>query len=1708
MNDRQDIEFQIEGDASDATRAIKSVSAEVTAFINNIAHAETRLRQLFTHQLPDQLKAMERHIKAVSGPLPANYGQVGRVARNFASGGPAAQLDNSLFSGVLANLRTDKALQALRYEREANKILEARRTIFERIRAVMPDGTSEATLARSYRQALQAVGDIPAEAGKTRQQWMSRTLAETRAFESQVRDIKVREAAKTAEAQQAIYDRYMKRSFKGLFGLNDPGERDRQAQSIIDRLETFGYRRGVNVDTARLQQLYDDEAATRAATAVSRPPPAPKPTRPAPQPVTRDQRAAEGIQAVHDRFSYNGGAGMFGVQARVLGNYAAMGAILSSLTYAGTSAVKFEAQLKDVQAISASTEIEMKALEKTILSVGSSTKFSVQEIADGTKILAQAGYSVAQIQQVIQPIADLAAGAGASFTDAANITTSILSIFDMSIDRTTEVTNTLTAGLNKSKLGLDQLSLGIQYAGNIAADGGVQFEEMVAAMGAMANAGIKSGSTLGTGFRALITELENPSKKFQENLAKVGLTVADVDVKTQGLGQVMQTLSDHSFDSAAAMGSFELRAAAAYSALSNNLNVFQDLQTEIIGTTAAQTAAATQMDTFQAQWQRLANAVTEFTTIVGGPTLAALQGMIGGLASLLHAATVLAPAIQLVGSLLLSWGIVSLLKWVGQLTLGMLVQTSVLSGWNGAATMGALRTGQLGVAFVGLTNGIRASTLAWLASPIGWFTIALTALTVGLSAFSQIQGQANRRIEEHAAAVQQATAKGQDYQARMREIDKQIEMLTLRHDALSKNTAMAAQAAEVAAAKFGDWGLVIDARINQIDVLIQRMVKLRQEMAGALVEQAQVAAGELQGQRDETARSGRPGRQVLQREARKLLGYSGVGGLSSLGGLQYLSGITPDGDLDATTLRSIQSRVRQDVETLKKGKGLANNARLQQLQRVLDSLDAVVANTTSVQGLDRRIGAAQTTVGQATFSSSDQSASINTAAQGMFTNWATLRAQADSIKDPTARLAAQQALKEQMRVEFSGLQDFIKRQTADALKDPQAREGFERLARQNGTSVDVEAGRYVFRDTPNLQRMASMSGQVDISTDPRFAAEHAKRLEAEAETARKAGNMVEYNRLRTEAGDAKRTAELGKAMRGEEYDPELLAGMQSERDAAFAAQTAGARPGGGAGSTRGASRTLSDQAKALQRQIEVAAGNLGPGPEEMLAGQANLKDLIAKWRDVREQQIRAESGDVEQRLADFQTEAQEYTDKILNGNIQAARDLLAKKADEAATNFAADTGNTLRDKGGNLSEAVADVQSKFNDAAQAAIEASDASFSAQGLDPRVAAQAIERRRQITAEYAQKAINATLSVIDEFFKGELERQQRELDAAQLDIDRRRARVGALSNSYGSRNLSDVQRALGARAAEQIDIDESRLGVRKAQYDYDAAGRARDAVKAKLDATTDPVARDQLTDQLAAANTNVEQMANNLERAKLAFEQMSMQAPTFASMTDAIRGSWQVFQDQMKLNQPVFEQIADGMTGVFGTMSTGLNTFVKDVASGTKSVGDAFKDLAVSILQSLLDMAAKIIANQILMWIMSMFLPGGGAGSSLAQKPFSQGGEVKNMAGGGEVPNSSAPFRDSVLINAMPGEIMMRKSAVDMVGRDTLLALNAAGNRRLSAMPTIAQAMPQKQPDTWNIWAVLPQHKPPPGKRDIVAAISEDIQTNGQTKQLIKSVIGGA
>lgn len=313
------------------------------------------------------------------------------------------------------------------------------------------------------------------------------------------------------------------------------------------------------------------------------------------------------------------GGGMFGAGALVgrVGAYAvAAGAIygvIAAIQQGVAFTVQFEDALAQLQAISGSTTLEMERLSEGILDVSKNSASSVLEITKAATVIAQAGYAGAELQDMLDSVINLSAASGATPDQAVDLLTSALGAFQLSASESARITDVLVSMLNESKLAVGQVQLGLQYLGTTAADNNITFEELTASIASMADAGIRSGSTAATGMRQMLIDFMDPSEKLIAQLERIGLTTADIDVKVLGLNEVLTRLRDSGFQ---AYGTIETRAAAAYTAMSAQIENTDRLIASSQNAGIAQQAAELRTDSLTASWQQLLNTLAETGALI------------------------------------------------------------------------------------------------------------------------------------------------------------------------------------------------------------------------------------------------------------------------------------------------------------------------------------------------------------------------------------------------------------------------------------------------------------------------------------------------------------------------------------------------------------------------------------------------------------------------------------------------------------------------------------------------------------------------------------------------------------------------------------------------------------------------------------------------------------------------------------------------------------------------------------------------------------------------------------------------------------------------------------------------------------------------------------------------------------------------------------
>ena len=540
-------------------------------------------------------------------------------------------------------------------------------------------------------------------------------------------------------------------------------------------------------------------------------------------PAKHPKSADEQWDATFARVNAGGGARMLELQARLLANYLAINSAMNALSFATKEVVELDNAFRQLQAVAGVTDTQMTGLKDTVLKVAEETKFSGTQVAEAATTLAQAGFSVQEVQDSLRGVALLATATGTDLAQSVDVATSVIGVFNMRAAEMTQIAQTVTAALNQSKLTMDKLALGLQYSANIAADTGISFTELTAALAAMANSGIRSGSTMGTGFRQLVIELQDPSEKLKQRLREMGVGLDEIDIKSQGFVGVMKRLQQAGFTTADALKTMETRSAAAFAALSKSTDDLLKMQEAFLLTNAATQANEIQMRSLKNVADNLGGAFTSFATVLTQDAVYALRDFLKGVTEVFSALSQLGPVLTTVGTALLSLGLGVVATSVVNLAKNLTVVKAALAAFGTTATATAgTSAAAAGITAAGTAAGTTATFLSRAALAATAFMRALGPVGVAVSAatlvFTLFSGAAERTrdaLDTASANLEKARSTTDTYKSSLDAVTAEYERAEQRRERLTK--------AEQAGAKTTDELrlLVIDAKLRFGDLGFQ-----------------------------------------------------------------------------------------------------------------------------------------------------------------------------------------------------------------------------------------------------------------------------------------------------------------------------------------------------------------------------------------------------------------------------------------------------------------------------------------------------------------------------------------------------------------------------------------------------------------------------------------------------------------------------------------------------------------------------------------------------------------------------------------------------------------------------------------------------------------------------------------------------------------------
>lgn len=203
-----------------------------------------------------------------------------------------------------------------------------------------------------------------------------------------------------------------------------------------------------------------------------------------------------------------------------------------------TDFAEFENIMTTVQAILKATDTDVQTfnerfdeMSRHIRKVGVDTKFTTTEVAGAAKYLAMAGLGIKDINNSMEPIANLAIINDAPLDRMADIVTNIQTAYGIASEKMPQIADILasvSAGTNTDVL---EMGEAMKFAAPMMSMAGVSFNEAAAAIGLLANAGLK-GTVAGTALRAMMVRLLNPTKRGVDVLKKYNIELYEMDKLT------------------------------------------------------------------------------------------------------------------------------------------------------------------------------------------------------------------------------------------------------------------------------------------------------------------------------------------------------------------------------------------------------------------------------------------------------------------------------------------------------------------------------------------------------------------------------------------------------------------------------------------------------------------------------------------------------------------------------------------------------------------------------------------------------------------------------------------------------------------------------------------------------------------------------------------------------------------------------------------------------------------------------------------------------------------------------------------------------------------------------------------------------------------------------------------------------------------------
>lgn len=237
------------------------------------------------------------------------------------------------------------------------------------------------------------------------------------------------------------------------------------------------------------------------------------------------------------------GIGKIKRQLSIFGNFLKGAFTIGSITMFGKAMVEasmeFEDAMARVKSVCNATTEEMQMMTAEARKMGETTRYTATEAAKAMENLVRNGLSAQQATKALSSVLQLAQANAIGLDEAAVILTNTLNMFNLNVNEAARVNDVLSSTAANTATNVSELYDALANAAPVASVLGFNIEEVNAALGALAQRGVK-GADAGTQLRMAFVKLTDPA--ILKKLKDYNINIDEQTIKADGLAGTFRKL--------------------------------------------------------------------------------------------------------------------------------------------------------------------------------------------------------------------------------------------------------------------------------------------------------------------------------------------------------------------------------------------------------------------------------------------------------------------------------------------------------------------------------------------------------------------------------------------------------------------------------------------------------------------------------------------------------------------------------------------------------------------------------------------------------------------------------------------------------------------------------------------------------------------------------------------------------------------------------------------------------------------------------------------------------------------------------------------------------------------------------------------------------------------------------------------------------------